>query len=142
MRNKNTSTTRKIVANKEGGKSIIVSKKKHRYHPGTVALREIKKYQSNKLAGKLLLTKEGFGRLVKEITQELMPGSQMQKSAFEALQEASEAFLVDTFKDAVGLQVHAGRSTLMVTDMKLARKMRGSINSNAKEVFSTYGLYK
>ena len=40
-------------------------KKPHRYRPGTVALREIRRYQKST---DLLLLKKPFGRLVREIT--------------------------------------------------------------------------
>jgi histone H3 len=42
-------------------------KKLHRYRPGTVALREIRKYQKS---CKLLLRKLPFSRLVREIAQD------------------------------------------------------------------------
>ena len=43
-------------------------KKPHRYRPGTVALREIRKYQKNT---ELLIRKLPFQRLVREIVQGL-----------------------------------------------------------------------
>jgi hypothetical protein len=47
--------------------STAAQKKKHRYRPGTVALREIRKYQKSV---DLLIRKAPFARLVREIAQD------------------------------------------------------------------------
>jgi len=62
--------------------------KKHRYKPGTVALREIRKYQKST---ELLIRKLPFQRLVREIAQDYKQDLRFQSSAVLALQEASEA---------------------------------------------------
>jgi hypothetical protein len=49
-----------------GASSAEATRKKRRFRPGTVALREIRKYQQSV---DLLLRKRPFQRLVKEITQ-------------------------------------------------------------------------
>ncbi|TPX67213.1 hypothetical protein SpCBS45565_g03938 [Spizellomyces sp. 'palustris'] len=76
----------------------------HRYRPGTVALREIRKYQKST---ELLLRKLPFARLVKEVSADLSTmeysGGQpprWQATAILALQEAAEAFMVHLFEDA------------------------------------------
>ena len=46
-------------------------KKPHRYRPGTVALREIRKYQKST---ELLIRKAPFQRLVREIAQDFKNG--------------------------------------------------------------------
>ena len=46
-------------------------KKPHRYRPGTVALREIRKYQKST---ELLIRKLPFQRLVREIAQDFKTG--------------------------------------------------------------------
>ena len=48
-------------------------KKPHRYRPGTVALREIRKYQKST---ELLIRKLPFQRLVREIAQDFKVGGQ------------------------------------------------------------------
>jgi histone H3-like centromeric protein A len=71
-----------------------------RFRPGTLALREIRKYQ--KTTG-LLIRKLPFARLVREVCQEFVaPGLilRWQAEAILALQEAAEAFLVHLFEDA------------------------------------------
>ena len=65
----------------------------HRYRPGTVALREIRRYQKST---ELLIRKLPFQRLVREIAQEFKTDLRFQGSAVLALQEASEAYIVSS----------------------------------------------
>ena len=96
-------------------------KKTHRYRPGTVALREIRRYQKST---ELLIRKIPFQRLVREITQEL--GSfRFQSTTVLALQEAAECYLVGLFEDTNLCAIHAKRVTIMPKDMQLARRIRG-----------------
>ncbi|EKM80128.1 hypothetical protein AGABI1DRAFT_38438, partial [Agaricus bisporus var. burnettii JB137-S8] len=105
-------------------------KKKHRFRPGVVALREIRKYQKST---DLLLRKLPFSRLVKEIAEDMTTdlneygesGLRWQSSALLALQEAAEAFLVHLFEDANLCAIHAKRVTIMPRDIQLARRIRG-----------------
>ena len=99
-------------------------KKPTRYRPGTVALRQIRKYQKTT---ELLIQKIPFQRLVREVVQDMFPHVtlRMQSTALLALQEASEAYLVNLFEDSLLACVHAGRVTLQVRDMKLAQRLRG-----------------
>ena len=90
---------RKPIFQKSARKTAVIStgiKKPHRYRPGTVALREIRKYQKTT---ELLIRKLPFQRLVKEIVQQYKGDLRMQSSAVLALQEASEAYLVSLFED-------------------------------------------
>ncbi|RWS30899.1 histone H3 variant-like protein [Leptotrombidium deliense] len=65
-----------------------VKVKKRRYRPGTVALREIRRYQKTT---DLLIARAPFQRLIREITQELsVEGIRYQTAALIALQEAAE----------------------------------------------------
>lgn len=63
----------------------------NRYRPGTVALREIRRYQKST---ELLIRKLPFQRLVREIAQDFKTDLRFQSTAILALQEASEAYLV------------------------------------------------
>lgn len=98
-------------------------KKPHRYKPGTVALREIRKYQKST---DLLIRKLPFQRLVRDISQEYKADLRFQSSAILALQEASESFLVGLFEDTNLCAIHAKRVTIMPKDMQLARRIRGN----------------
>ncbi|KAK0748592.1 histone-fold-containing protein, partial [Apiosordaria backusii] len=99
--------------------------RKRRYRPGTLALKEIRRYQSNT---DLLLLKLPFARLVREIAITCRPTNdelRWQSQAIQALQEASEAFLVHLFEDTNLLAIHAKRVTIMQKDLQLARRIRG-----------------
>ena len=96
-------------------------RKPHRFRPGTVALREIRRYQKNT---DLLIKKLPFNRLVREITQDFKTDIKFQKSAVVALQEASEAYLVGLFEDTNLVAIHAKRVTIQPKDIQLARRLR------------------
>ncbi|GFZ47893.1 Histone H3 [Saitozyma sp. JCM 24511] len=97
-------------------------KKPHRYRPGTVALREIRRYQKST---ELLIRKLPFQRLVREIAQDFKTDLRFQSSAIGALQEASEAYLVSLFEDTNLAAIHAKRVTIQPKDLQLARRLRG-----------------
>ena len=63
-------------------------KKPHRYGSGTVALREIRKYQKTTT---LLLRKLLFQRVVRDIANEINNGLRFQNFAMSALQQAAES---------------------------------------------------
>jgi histone H3 len=99
------------------------TKRKRRYRPGTVALREIRKYQKST---ENLIPKTGFQRLVRKITQKLgKKDIRYQSAALGALQEASEAYLIGLFEDTNLCTIHAKRATITPKDMALARRIRG-----------------
>ena len=143
---------RKQLATKAARKSAPTAggvKKPHRYRPGTVALREIRKYQKST---DLLLRKLPFQRLVREIAQDFKNDLRFQSTAILALQEASEAYLVGLFEGQLKIRcyaalsshhcslallrsfvcsdtnlcaIHAKRVTIMPKDIQLARRIRG-----------------
>lgn len=96
--------------------SLVSMLSRPRRRPGTVALREIRKYQRST---ELLLRKLPFARLVREITQTYnsSPGEgekRWQAEALMALQEAAEYYLVHLFEDSNLCAIHAKRVTIMV----------------------------
>ncbi|KAL7289869.1 hypothetical protein TKK_0016265 [Trichogramma kaykai] len=97
-------------------------KKPHRYRPGTVALREIRRYQKST---ELLIRKTPFQRLVREIAQFFQADLRFQSSAVMALQECAEAYLVGLFEDTNLCAIHAKRVTIMPKDVQLAIRIRG-----------------
>ena len=116
---------RKQLATKAARKSAPATggvKKPHRFRPGTVALREIRKYQKST---ELLIRKLPFQRLVREIAQDFKTDLRFQSSAVAALQEATEAYLVGLFEDTNLCAIHAKRVTIMPKDIQLARRIRG-----------------
>uniref|UniRef100_A0AC35UD91 Histone domain-containing protein n=1 Tax=Rhabditophanes sp. KR3021 TaxID=114890 RepID=A0AC35UD91_9BILA len=96
--------------------------KKRRFLPGTVALREVKKYQKST---ELLIKKAPFQRLIREIAQTFKTDLRFQATAVMALQQASEAYLVGLFEDTNLCAIHAKRVTIMPQDLQLARRLRG-----------------
>ena len=79
-------------------------KKRYRYQPGTVALKQIRQYQKST---ELLIRKLPFQRLVREIASDseviklpLCGKVRFQSAAIMALQEATEAYLVGLFEDS------------------------------------------
>ena len=100
------------------------NKKPHRFRPGTQALREIRKYQQST---ELLLRKLPFQRLVRELAYNCNRSEQTRfsQTAFLALQEASEDYLVGLFEDSNLCAIHARRVTIMPKDIQLARRIRG-----------------
>ena len=99
-------------------------RKPHRFRPGTVTLREIRKYQKST---DLLIRKLPFQRLLKEVAGKLCPTLRFQSTAILALQEASESFLVTMFEDVNVCALHAGRVTIQVKDIWLwNRLIRGN----------------
>ncbi|EGD78697.1 histones H3 and H4 [Salpingoeca rosetta] len=118
---------RKKLATKAARKSAPLSqhggvKKPHRFRPGTVALREIRRYQKST---ELLIRKLPFQRLVREIAQDFKTDLRFQSQAVGALQEAAEAYLVNLFEDTNLCAIHAKRVTIMPKDIQLARRIRG-----------------
>ena len=110
------------AAKKTAPQNVVGVKKPHRYRPGTVALREIRKFQKST---DLLIRKLPFQRLIREIASDYKTDLRFQSSAVLALQEASEAYLVGLFEDTNLCAIHAKRVTIMPKDMQLARRIRG-----------------
>ena len=86
-------------------------KKRYRYRPGTVALKQIRQYQKST---ELLIRKLPFQRLVREIASDsevikspLCGKVRFQSAAVMALQEAAEAYLVGLFEDTNLCVIHA-----------------------------------
>ncbi|KAK5640154.1 hypothetical protein RI129_010987 [Pyrocoelia pectoralis] len=101
---------RKQLATKAARKSAPATggvKKPHRYRPGTVALREIRRYQKST---ELLIRKLPFQRLVREIAQDF---------------KTDLRFQIGLFEDTNLCAIHAKRVTIMPKDIQLARRIRG-----------------
>ena len=116
---------RTVMATKVARKSAPSTggvKKPHRYRPGTVALREIRRYQKST---NLLIRKAPFQRLVREIAQDFKSDLKFESLALLALQEALEAFMVHVFENTNLCAIHARRVTVMPKDMQLALRLCG-----------------
>ena len=98
---KHTPVKNKGIRPLTGGKKVttllasMAGRRSIRYRPGTLALREIRKYQKST---DLLLRKLPFQRLVREIAQDFRSDVRFQSKAILALQEACEAYAVGLFE--------------------------------------------
>ena len=119
-----TLATKGVAGNRAQRKSVGGVKKPHRYRPGTVALREIRRYQKST---ELLIKKAPFWRLCREIMIGFKKdnGWRMTLSSVMAQQEATEAYLVGLFEDTNLCAIHAKRVTIFPKDIQLARRIRG-----------------
>ena len=132
---------RKQLATKGARKSKVDTsgvKKPHRYRPGTVALREIRRYQKT---FDLCIRKLPFQRVTREFVTDIQKSElRMQGSSVLALQEASEAHAVGTFEDANLCAIHGKRVTVMDKDFRLARRIRGDCNNVRTNASTQAGL--
>lgn len=125
---KNKPTKKKTVENEQKEKNETVQTKPKktklpRYRPGTVALREIRRYQKST---ELLIPKLPMQRLIRSIASLIKPdGIKFQYAAIGAIHTAAEAFLVQLFEDTNLCAIHAKRVTINPSDIKLAMRLRG-----------------
>ena len=119
----------KAAASAAGGAGV---KKPHCYRPGTVALREIRRYQKSVDD---LIPKLRFQRMLKDMTYnswkqmekmkrtELEKNPRMQVATVACLQTASQAKLVGLFEDTNLCAIHTKRVTIMKKDLDLAKRI-------------------
>ena len=93
-----------------------------RWRPGTVALREIRRYQKST---DLLIRKLPFLRLLREIAQKIKFDLRFQSTAVLALQEAAEDYLVKMFQQVNVCAIHGGRGTIKPKDIELLKRVQG-----------------
>ena len=128
--------TKKVAGSKAIKKSApatggMKERRKIRHKPGTVSLREVKKYQKST---DMLLLKAPFQRLVRQISNDHDHTLRFQSQALLALQEATEAYVVGLFEDTNLCAIHAKRMTVMKKDMDLARRIRGDRNYDYRDL--------
>ena len=128
---------RRALATKQAKKAVPAMggvKRSRRFHAGTVALREIRRYQKSST---MLIRKAPFSRLVREVAQDYKSDVRFQTAAIMCLQEAAETYMVKLFEDSLLCSLHAQRVTLMPQDLQLTRRIRGDA-----QVFSRHKLLK
>jgi histone H3 len=94
-------------------------KKSHRFRPGTICLREIRKFQ--KSSNCLTIAKLPFERLVRSIINN---GMKISKDTFIVLQYYIEQFLVNFLKEANAAAIHCNRVKLMPSDITFICNIR------------------
>ncbi|KAL9700566.1 hypothetical protein quinque_004007 [Culex quinquefasciatus] len=124
---------RKQLATKAARKSAPATggvKKPHRFRPGTVVLREIRRYQKST---ELLLRELPFQRLVREVAQDFKTDLRFQSSTVMALQEACEAYLVGQFEDT-----NLTWNMLILNTNKLDVRILGSVYPDKAPMVQDY----
>lgn len=96
--------------------------KKHRFRPGTVSLREIRKFQ--KVSNCLTFAKFPFERFIRNIVNSYNSGMKISKDVFIVLQYYVEQFVVDFLRDANSAAIHSGRVKLMPSDINFICQLR------------------
>lgn len=96
-------------------------KKPHRWRPGTVALREIRRYQRST---EKLVPRAPFKRLVHEITQEKEGFAyRWQKGAIDNLHESFEAYLVQQMQMVNALTLANKKVTITADGLRAANEI-------------------
>jgi histone H3/H4 len=98
------------------------TKKGHRFRPGTVSLREIRKFQ--KTSNCLTFAKFPFERFVRGMVNNYNDGMKISKDVFIVLQYYIEQFVVDFLRDANSAAIHSGRVKLMPSDISFICNLR------------------
>ncbi len=108
--------TRRFTSKKRAGKKGEGApgiKRTGRFRPGTVALRDMKKYMKTT---DLLLRRAPFQRLVREVTQGWNDDVRFAAAALLALQEATEGYMIKLFEHMNIIAIHAKRVTILKRD--------------------------
>jgi histone H3/H4 len=105
------------------------TKKPHRFRPGTVALREIKKFQ--KTYDCLTFARSPFEKCARIALAERGASftqgetvAKISKDVFVVLQHFVEQYIVDILRDANFAAIHAGRRKLMPIDISFVSAIR------------------
>ena len=103
-------------------------KKKHRFRPGTVSLREIRRFQ--KMSNCLTFAKFPFEKCVRQIvTSQNNTPMKISKDVFIVLQYFIEQQLSSLLHNANFAAIHAGRVKLMPIDINFVRAIESGLNN-------------
>ncbi len=124
-------TARKTVANKVKSKNQMSTTARARVNSRNRARRKKNKawktirsiYKQQKIT-QLSIARRPFSRLVREVCNKQKADLRWKKDALEALQCASEAFLIQVFEDANLLAIHGKRITVMPRDIVLLKRLQ------------------
>ena len=105
------------TSNGSGAGDTDKVRKKRRYRPGTVALREIRQFQKRT---DLLIPKAPFRRLVREIGQNFKHELRFSAETFDAIQSVAESYLTNKLRSANKAAIHAKRKGITKSDMEFA----------------------
>lgn len=122
------------IPRKDMGASGGGIKKPHRFRPGTVALRQIRKYQKST---DLLMRKAPFIRLVRDIADSVKVTEdpiRFTGTALGALQHTAEDFLIELLDDTNTVAITCGKVTIMPKHMQCVKTLRDSSNERLERI--------
>lgn len=96
-------------------------RKRWRYRPGTLCLKEIKKYQKS---FELLTPRSVMCRTIRRHTQNYSMDTRLERGTVEAIQEIVEAELIKFAEGSQELAISADRVTVTGEDARVYRKIR------------------
>jgi histone H3 len=102
-------------------------KRVHRYRPGTVSIREIRRFQ--KTSNCLTLARSPFEKYTRSVIQKILGDDssiKVSKSVFLTLQYFVEQHVVSLIRKAYMAAIHAGRVKLTVSDIEFIRSLGGT----------------
>lgn len=116
-------------------------KRPHKWLPGTVALRQVRKAQRNT---EMRLGRRPFQRFIRTLSGQMvskgmaqMAPARVTAGALEAIRAAVEAQVVETLQDAHAVQLYVGRMTLYQSDLAFVRQNLSQIAGNKLVGLST-----
>ena len=120
-----------LLVKKARRQNINKVKKTHRYRPGTVSVREIRRFQ--KTSNCLTLAKFPFEKYTRDILQKLEVESEqplkVSRDVFTSLQHFVEQQIVSLLKKSGLMAIHAGRVKLLASDIDIVRTI---LNGSSK----------
>ena len=111
------------------------NKKGHRFRPGTVSIREIRKYQ--RMSNCLIFAKFPFERLVRSIVSQYNTNMKISKEVFIIIQYFIEQYIVDLLRDSNFAAIHACRVKLMSSDISFITSLRNKSFYKHKQTETT-----
>jgi len=97
--------------------------KKRRKRPGTLAIRDIRRWQKEI---EPILARGPLERLIRSIAGEFDPNARWQEVSLAALHRDLEVFLYRTFRNTNLCAIQAGRSTIQGKDVRLQQEICGN----------------
>ena len=134
---------KKIKLNKKLLVNIKENKrKKHRFRPGTVAIRDIRKFQ--KISNCLTCTKLPFEKLIRKIFKELNNNNNIKinKEIFIILQYFIEQQTVNMLKYANLISIHSGRVKVLGKDINLIYYIKNNTNNFFNNLYDSSYIKK
>lgn len=113
---------RSLLSKKPQKKNTGPNKKNRRFRPGTVAIRDIKKFQ--KLSNCIIFSKLPFEKYTRQIISRYNEKVKISKQLFIVLQYYIESYIIGILRDANKISNHCKRVKLIPEDIDLVCELR------------------